>query len=88
MNNQNLHIHIGGNTLHYSQIVGYVLNRGQNKTNKTSVCIILMNDTQTMNTWVCVISMNNTENVIPGYAMHTMHSVMETKPHGRICVIC
>ena len=44
---QNLHICTGGNTLHFSRIVGYVLNRGQTKTNKTRECISSMNDTDT-----------------------------------------
>ena len=35
--NLNIHIRTGGHTLHQNQIVGYVLNRGQTKTNKTRV---------------------------------------------------
>ena len=53
VNNQNLHIRTWGNTLHYSRINTYVLNRGQTKTNKI---------------WVCMISMNDTEKLRLGYA--------------------
>ena len=43
VNNQNLHIRTGG-------MVGFVINRGQNKTNKIRVCMFAKNDTKTTNT--------------------------------------
>ena len=50
VNNQKLHIHTEGNTLHQRRIVWYVVNKGQTKTNRTSACMFAKNDTETTNT--------------------------------------